>query len=88
MRREVKELLQFFELLGKVDYEDNISDEVEAYYSINLIPDQSPISAFQLNRLEELVKPNKVKIWFFYSPDTERNECHIDIEIQRRKEVK
>ncbi len=44
MRGDILQLIEFFELLGKVIKTENMSDDVETLYQIQLEPDQSTVA--------------------------------------------
>lgn len=87
MNGNILQLLEFFDLVGRVEKTENYSDDIESQYIIKLTPDYSEISVFDLKTLETLVSPNRVKIWFFYNSETEENECNIEIQILRSMPV-
>jgi len=83
LKGDIKKFIELLSYFGKISHTGNVSDEIEETFSINLIPDQSVVSSFHINQLQEIMSPNKVGIWFFYNIDMNRNECHIDIDILR-----
>lgn len=86
MKGDIKSLLDFFELVGHVESVKNYDEKYEMQYMIKLIPGESEISVFELNKLQTIVAPNDVSIWFYHNSDTDENECNIEIKILRQSQ--
>lgn len=82
MRGEIKTLLEFLVDTGKITKTENISEDIEIEYHIELEAGYSAVTLFQLQQLAQATDTH-VEIWFNEREDDKT--CTIDLQVMRHK---